>query len=60
MLEAFNTLMSVLYNVCCLHVPCGADKFTLHTDASVGGILNVIREGETLPVAFYSRQLRGA
>ena len=46
------------YQVCLAH-----DKFILHTDASgrgIGSVLNVFREGETLPVAFYSRQLRGA
>ena len=43
-------------------MPCMSDTFQLHTDASgvgVGAVLNVIREGEKHPVAFYSRQLKG-
>ena len=35
----------------------------VHTDASgrcIGSVLNVFRDGETLSVAFYSQQLRGA
>ena len=37
--------------------------YMLHTDVSgrgVGGVLNVLRDGEELPVAYYSRQLKGA
>ena len=63
MLEAFHQLRSVLCSVCVLHVPCVSDEFVVETDASaggVGGVLNVVRNEETLPVAYYSRQLRGA
>ena len=63
MVEALRALRLVLCNVCVLHVPVAEDVFSLHTDASAGGVgavLNVIREGVTLPVAFFSRQLKGA
>ena len=46
-----------------LTIPDSNDIFTLHTDASLlglGGVLNVVRTGEELPVTYYARQLRGA
>lgn len=46
-----------------LNVPQAEDQFVLHTDASgvgVGAVLNIIKNGVEVPVAFYSRQLRGA
>jgi len=46
-----------------LFVPLCTDVFYLYTDASgdgVGACLHVVREDVELPVAFYSRQLRGA
>ena len=46
-----------------LTIPDSNDIFTLHTDASLlglGGVLNVVRTGEELPVAYCARQLRGA
>ena len=52
-----------LINICVLTVPSLEDVFTLHTDASgagIGATLNVIRDGEKRPVAFFSRQLQGA
>lgn len=60
---AFDHLKLVLCSVCTLHVPSPQDVFSVETDASLlglGGVLNVVRDGETLPVGFYSRQLRGA
>ena len=63
MLKAFTSLRSALSNFCILNVPLASDQFLLHTDASglgVGCVLNVCRDGEILPAAFYSRQLRGA
>ena len=63
MLEAFNSLRVSLCNCCILNVPVEGDVFSLHTDASgrgIGATLNVIREGEERPVAFYSKQLQGA
>ena len=62
-LEPFNHLKVSLVNVCVLTIPSQEDCFTLHTDASglgIGATLNVVREGEELPVAFFSRQLQGA
>ena len=62
MLDAFHHLREALCCHCVLTVPCMSDTFQLHTDASgvgVGAVLNVIREGEEHPVAFYSRQLKG-
>jgi len=46
-----------------LTIPQRSDNFVLETDASrrgVGAVLCVERDGERLPVAFFSRQLRGA
>ena len=63
MLGAFHHLCKSLCSHCVLTVPCLLDIFQLHTDASgvgVGSVLNVIRDGVEYPVAFYSRQLRGA
>ena len=51
-----------LCNHCCLNVPLLSDQFTLHTDASGRGIgagLNICRDGEEKPGAFFSRQLQG-
>ncbi len=42
-------------------MPCANDSFQLHTDTSkvaIGAVLNVLREGQDRPVAFFSRQLR--
>ena len=57
MLEAFYSLCSSLIEYCILNVPLSSDTFVMHTDAfslGVGCVLNVHRDGETLPVAFYS------
>ena len=57
MLDAFQFLRKSLCNYCVLNVPCSYNKFILHMDASgrgIGSVLNVFRDGETLPVAFYS------
>ena len=46
-----------------LHVPGPDDVYVLQTGASEGGVgavLNVVRGGKTLPVAFFSKQLKGA
>ncbi len=63
MLVAFSELCNVLSNSVCLCVPRECDVFCLECDASgtgVGAVLSVERDGELLPVAFFSRQLRGA
>ena len=62
MLEAFSKLKCSLCKNVVLCVPCPSDIFVLCTDASargVGGVLCVQRKEKELPVAFYSRQLRG-
>ena len=59
--QAFCELRDVLCNVCVLYVPSPSDVFSLEINASLGGVgavLYVIQEGEHLPVAFFSRQLR--
>ncbi len=63
MLEAFRELCVSLCNHVCLNVPCKDDEFCLESDASasgIGAVLSVKREGEWRPVAFFSRQLKGA
>ena len=62
-LEAFQEIKVCLVNVCSLVVPSQQEEFVLHCDASgagIGATLNVVRGGEKLPVAFYSKQLSGA
>ncbi len=47
----------------CLTLPVANDEFSLECDASatgVGAVLSVRREGEWRPVAFFSKQLKGA
>ena len=44
-----------------LTIPLPSDQYRLQTDASgqgLGAVLSVVCEGEELPVAYYSRQLR--
>ncbi len=63
MLEAFRKLCVSLCDHVCLNVPCKEDDFCLESDASasgVGAVLSVWRDGEWKPVAFFSRQLKGA
>ena len=62
-LQAFNDIKVSLTNLCILTVPSEEDVFILHCDASgagVGATLNVIRDGEKRPAAYYSKQLQGA
>ena len=61
--QAFVELHKCLCNTCMLTIPDVSDLFRLHTDANGVGldaVLCVIRKGEELPVAYYSRQLKGA
>ena len=47
---------------CVLTIPLFSDHFRLQTDASgrgISGVLSVCRDKAELPVAFYSRQLKG-
>ena len=63
MLDAFRGLCNQLCESVCLCVPCVSDVFVLESDASstgVGAVLSVVRKGENVPVAFFSKQLRGA
>ena len=51
-----------LANTCSLTIPLPKDSYRLQMDASstgIGAVLCVVRNDE-FPVAFYSRQLRGA
>ena len=61
--SAFRRLKVSLCNHVSLTIPSIADTFSLNTDASgfgVGACLHVHRDGEDLPVAFFSRQLQNA
>ncbi len=63
MLDGFRKLCKSLCDHVCLCVPCEDDTFSLECDASasgIGAVLSVHREGEWRPVAFFSRQLKGA
>ncbi len=63
MLDAFHALCNQLSVSVRLCVPCVSDVFVLECDASstgVGAVLSVVRNEERLPVAFFSKQLRGA
>ena len=62
-LEAFKAIKVSLVNLCKLTIPSQEDVFILHSDASgagIGATLNVLRDGEERPVAYYSKQLQGA
>ncbi len=63
MTEAFSKLVNLLCDHIVLFVPDISDHFILCTDASgsgIGACLHVRRDAKDYPVAFYSRQLRGA
>ena len=56
-------MTGLLCGVGMLTVPVSRDIFVVQTDASgvgVSGVLSVCRDGEELPVGFYSRQLKDA
>ena len=62
-LQAFRDIKVCLIDLCVLTVPSEEDVFVLHCDASgagVGATLNVSRDGELRPAAYYSKQLQGA
>ena len=57
----FNYLKDCLCGAPVLTLPTDKDNFILQTDASgvgIGAVLSVQREGEELPVAFFSRKLK--
>ena len=59
--DAFLYLCHALSNCCMVHIPVSCDKFLLQTNAlgrGIGAILSVIRDGEELPVSFYSKKLK--
>ena len=63
MLETFKAIKVSLVNLCILTIPSQQDDFVLHTDASgagIGATLNVTRDEEERPAAYYSKQLQGA
>ncbi len=54
---------NVLCDVSVLFLPTSSDVFVLQTDASgrgVGAVLSVCRDGEELPVGYFSRKLKPA
>ena len=62
-LGIFKVIKVSLVNLCKLTIPSQEDVFILHSDASgagIGATLNVIREGQKKPVAYFSKQLQGA
>ena len=61
--QAFTAISKSLVNTCSLTIPLSKDSYRLQTDASstgIGAVLSVVWNDEVFPVAFYSRQLRGA
>ena len=61
LVKEFTYLKNVLCSLPSLTLPVVGDQFLLQTDASgvgLGAVLSVIRQGEELPVAFYSRKLQ--
>ena len=60
MCEAFHELCTILSHATNLHIPTPQDQFVLHTDASgkgIGAVLGIIRDGEEIPVGYYSKKL---
>ena len=59
---AFNHIVSIMSHTTSLCIPLPKDCFSLVTDASglgIGGVLQVRRDGEWKPAAYFSRQLKG-
>ena len=62
-MSAFHSICNFFCNPPNLCVPLPSDVLSIVSDASgrgVGGVLQVQREGEWTPSAYFSRQLRGA
>ena len=63
MYDAFQYMCNVLCDVSVLFLPTLSDVFVLQTDASgrgVGAVLSVCRDGDELPVGYFSRKLKPA
>ena len=61
MVQAFEGLRNALCDMALLTIHVPEDAFLLQCDASgngVGGVLSVVRDGQILPVSFFSRQLK--
>ena len=61
--EAFRYICNFFCNIPVLCIPEVQDIVSIVTDASgrgIGGVLQVERDGDWQPAAYYSRQLRGA
>ena len=59
---AFNKIIFIMSDNTSLYIPLPQDTFSLVTDASglgIGGVLQVMREGEWKAAAYFSRQLKG-
>jgi len=59
---AFHRICESVSNACILTIPLPEDTMSIVTDASgsgIGGVLQVLRNGEWEAAAFYSRQTRG-
>ena len=58
--ESFVHLRELACNACMLTIPLPSDSFSLETDASALGILQVERDREWRSVKYYARQTHGA
>ena len=60
--KAFTEIVSIMSHTTSLCIPLPQDTFSLVTDASglgIGGVLQVMRDGEWQAAAYFSRQLKG-
>lgn len=60
---AYDRLMDLLAKLPTLHPNCGDAPLELHTDASqvaIAGVLMQVKNGQRLPIGYYSRMLKDA
>ena len=60
--DAFKSILCIMSHTTALCIPLPSDEFSVVTDASglgIGGVLQVKRQGEWMPAAYFSRQLKG-
>ena len=60
--QAFKCILCTMAHTTSLCIPLPQDSFSLVMDASgpgIGGVLQVRRDGEWAPAAYFSRQLKG-